>query len=360
MAKNLQDRVPFMSQLKTDVKESINQIRATGQKPSKGGALPWPTPEEYLAEYEQEIPAIKARINALHDKQSDFMQLIADETPDLVDDAFGESIARQFTDAIGVESNRLEGIKLDQAVLQAKKNPDLEKKAIANLLDLAPKALHAAAKTNTWHALLIVQTLELAIKIPENARAYFGCVVDGQSNINKRIHDAFSQMQNSTPFVEESIALLGSRQYNLAIGREFAELVEKKPELKGYAEKIEQSAIQNLLNLIEQQINLKLKKQNPWPLGFFGSKHKIDFEGRKIEVPQGICELKKTLTEVKTNKKTPKQGLEAIHSLVSEKTWASADDSLWAGFKRLLFTLLGCGRSEETANEYYKIYHTIG
>ncbi|WP_454784333.1 hypothetical protein [Legionella sp. WA2024007413] len=210
-------------------------------------------------------------------------------------------------------------------------------KSLKFLFSLDPSGLIEEALKNKSSALLIIQTPKLIAQIP-----------------NHQLPD----MTRQDPELIKSLAqVLGGREYTFELSNLFTRL---KQQAQNEVDNVfivekENSAIRDLLLKINKYLDKKIDQalnQNspPWALGYFGSRHKINRNDKKVPVPQGIYELKTHLEQL--NQFSPSEILAKMQNTLQIKNQDKQDESLLQQFKRLISYLLGYCQSPETSAEY--------
>jgi hypothetical protein len=106
---------------------------------------------------------------------------------------------------------------------------------------------------------------------------------------------------------------------------------------------------------IETVLDDAIKKgiNKPWPLGWAGSRHSIQYKGQTFQVPQGIATIYQLATpENHDNKNAMNLAYESIKTILNDKQW----DSRQTFFRKIT----GSKRSDETKEEYNSLSQLIG
>ncbi|KTC80397.1 hypothetical protein Lche_2417 [Legionella cherrii] len=205
------------------------------------------------------------------------------------------------------------------------------------LFSLPPNELFQEAVKNKSSALLITQTPELIAQIA---------------------HDQLEHITHEDSEIVQSLAsIVATREYTFETPTIFAALnqhAQAESDTQFIAAK-EDAATRNLLLKINHYLDKKIEQalkgnSNPWALGYFGSRHKIDSDGKKVPVPQGVYELKTQLLQLGT--RPPKEILTKMQDILQNKNLERKDESVLMQFKRLISYLFGYSQSQETADEY--------
>ncbi|WP_454781943.1 hypothetical protein [Legionella sp. WA2022007384] len=213
----------------------------------------------------------------------------------------------------------------------------LQIKSLKFLFSFDPSELFQEALKNKSSALLIIQTPKLIAKIPNHQLA---------------------DMTHQDPEIIKALApILASREYTFELSNIFAALkkqVQTDTDKTFIIEK-ENLAIRDLLLKINKYLDKKIdqalnENTQPWALGYFGSRHKINKGEQKVSVPQGIYELKAHLEQL--NQISPREILTKMQNTLQIKNEGKHDESLLQQFKRLISYLFGYSQSEDTSEEY--------
>ncbi|MCW8400098.1 hypothetical protein OQJ26_15040 [Legionella sp. PATHC038] len=205
------------------------------------------------------------------------------------------------------------------------------------LFSLPPNELFQEAVKNKSSALLIIQTPELIAQIANYQLEH----------ITHEDHE----------IVRSLASILATREYTSETANIFAALkqhVQAESDTQFIAAK-ENSATHNLLLKINNYLDKKIAQaskgnSNPWALGYFGSRHKVNSDGKKVPVPQGIYELKAQLIQLGT--RPPTEILTKMQDILHTKNLEKKDESVLKQFIRLISYLFGYSQSRETADEY--------
>jgi hypothetical protein len=213
----------------------------------------------------------------------------------------------------------------------------LQIKSLKFLFSLDPSELFQEALKNKPSALLIIQTPKLIAKIPNHQLA---------------------DMTHQDPEIIKALApILAPREYTFELSNIFATLKQQartEVDVAFVVEK-ENAAIRDLLLKINKYLDKKIdqalnENTQPWALGYFGSRHKINKGDKKVSVPQGIYELKAHLEQL--NQISPSEILAKMQNTLQIKNEGTHDESLLQQFKRLISYLFGYSQSEDTSKEY--------
>ncbi|QMT61022.1 hypothetical protein [Legionella sp. PC997] len=210
-------------------------------------------------------------------------------------------------------------------------------KSLKFLFSLDSSGLIEEALKNTSSALLIIQTPKLIAQIPNHLLPDMTC--------------------QDPELIKPLAHVLASREYTFELSNLFTRLKQQAQNEvdNAFIVEKENSAIRDLLVKINKYLDKKIDQalnQNspPWALGYFGSRHKINRNDKKVPVPQGIYELKTHLEQL--NQFSPSEILAKMQNTLQIKNQDKQDESLLQQFKRLISYLLGYCQSPETSAEY--------
>ncbi|KTC85115.1 hypothetical protein [Legionella brunensis] len=208
---------------------------------------------------------------------------------------------------------------------------------LISLLALSHDELLAEAKRNKSSALFITRIPQLIAKIS-----------------NSEIKDITHQDEE---IVKSLASILVSREYTFETAQIFTFLKQQveTPFGKQFIIDQENQSIRTLLLKIDNYLNQKIEqalkgKNDPWSLGYFGSRYKLNKDGKQVSIPHGIHELKAHLALL--DKISPSQILERMQETLHMKLNDIHDESIFTQFKRLVSYIFGCHRSEDMIQEY--------
>jgi hypothetical protein len=284
----------------------------------------------------------KNELDSLKDKHSSLIlsykriigevnQQIALDQNRLKDVAFygedGEALKSRITNQIARQNRYLEELKSALAKTESLKL----------LFSLNPDQLIEEAKKEKSSVLLILQTPELMAKIP-----------------NSEIEHINHQDSET---IKSLATILAAREYAFETPGIYASL---KQQLQSEADQLfiaekENESIRNLLIKMNNYLDKKIEKalnedKQPWAIGYFGSRYKLNKNAKEVSVPQGIYELKTHLDQL--TKTPPSQILANIQTILHTKIEEAHDESIFQQFKRFVSSLFGYRRSQQTINEY--------
>ncbi|KTD74239.1 hypothetical protein [Legionella tucsonensis] len=238
-----------------------------------------------------------------------------------------ESLQERITNEIASQNRYLEKLQLQL----------LQIKSLKFLFSLSLFELFQEALKNKSSALLIIKNPTLIAKIS---------------------NDQMILMTHQDAEIIKSLAsIVATREYTFTTHNIFAALKQQvqTESDKGFLVEKENAAIRDLLLKINNYLDKKIEKavkenNNPWALGYFGSRHQLDRGNKKVSVPHGIYELKGHLDQL--DKIPASDILIKMQNTLQIKYADRNDKSLLQQFKRLISYLFGYAQSEETIKEY--------
>ena len=153
------------------------------------------------------------------------------------------------------------------------------------LFTLKSGELYQEAVKNKSSALLIIQSPELIKKIPNYQIAHV--------------------THQDSEMIQLVASILVSREYTFELPNIFAALKQQvtAESDQNFIKEKENQVIRKLLLKINSYLDHKIEQAlkgntNPWALGYFGSRYKLNQGDKKVSVPQGIYELKEQLNQL--------------------------------------------------------------